>query len=993
MVPLKLELTNFLSYRDTAVLTFDHIHLACIAGANGAGKSSLLDGITWALFGRSRSKLDDDMVNKWAAANKQPAEVRFTFALENSVYRVTRRKPHGKTTTLDLDIQADETSWKTLTQSKIRETQAEIEKLLRMNYDTFINASFLLQGKADEFTTKTPNKRKEILAELLGLGEWDVYKEGATERRKQAEGQLALLDASLADIENELAEEETRQAALAAAQENHATIAARLADKQTLLDQLRRTEAAIAQQKKNIENLKSNLARAERALADLYKAQQRQQAERERYTAVLAQSETITAAYAAWQSADQEVQAWQDKANEYNRLQQARRPYELTIAQEKSRLEQRQRELQNQQTAVANAAAEKVEVAAQLAAAQVELTAVQDELTAVTAQEEQWQALRAQLSQHEAERQSQQRELAQLQTRAAQIEKMRVEQTTVAQNLAAAEKELTAVTAEIAALSETHQKHSLLLAEKNNLETDQPRLRDLFKQKRERFSQLEAQTGGDCPLCGQPLSADHRQTVLAELGNELQEMEAQGKANKERIETLAAEVAALDTRIKQSPKLEQQQQTQQDRKARAQARLEELAVSLAEWETTGAAQLTTLQTAVTDTTTLDTLKKEVAALETAVRQKATLDKKRQETERLMANQQARLAEIDRLTDQWQQAGQTELVQVAQRLAAGDFDAAAQQALAELDAQVTAVAYDPTAHTAVRAARDAQADAPEKQQQLTKAQAAVAPLEAALAELAAQITNQQQTVADFQQQVDTAVSELETLTADGADLRRVEDEVFRLREEENEANRQVGIAQNRLAVLADQRDRRTRLTADRVTQTEQIQRWKTLERAFGREGVQALLIEQAIPSIEEHANDLLERLTGGEMRVSFPTQRENKSNQVLRETLDIRIQDNAGERPYDNFSGGEQFRVNFAIRLALSQLLAKRAGARLQTLVIDEGFGSQDPLGRQRLIEAINTIQNDFQVILVITHIDELRDAFPTRIQVEKRPSGSVIEVV
>ncbi|MCA9947574.1 MAG: hypothetical protein KC449_29040, partial [Anaerolineales bacterium] len=78
------------------------------------------------------------------------------------------------------------------------------------------------------------------------------------------------------------------------------------------------------------------------------------------------------------------------------------------------------------------------------------------------------------------------------------------------------------------------------------------------------------------------------------------------------------------------------------------------------------------------------------------------------------------------------------------------------------------------------------------------------------------------------------------------------------------------------------------------------------------------------------------------------------------------------------------------RLALSQLLAKRAGARLQTLVIDEGFGSQDPNGRQRLIEAINTIQGDFKRILVITHIDELRDAFPNRIEVQKTSSGSQI---
>jgi exonuclease SbcC len=94
-----------------------------------------------------------------------------------------------------------------------------------------------------------------------------------------------------------------------------------------------------------------------------------------------------------------------------------------------------------------------------------------------------------------------------------------------------------------------------------------------------------------------------------------------------------------------------------------------------------------------------------------------------------------------------------------------------------------------------------------------------------------------------------------------------------------------------------------------------------------------------------------------------------------------------------FSGGEAFRVNFAIRLALSEVLAQRAGARLQTLVIDEGFGSQDAQGRQRLVEAINLVRQDFARILVITHIDELKDAFPTRIEVEKTPRGSQLRVL
>src|SRR5690606_36351607 len=129
------------------------------------------------------------------------------------------------------------------------------------------------------------------------------------------------------------------------------------------------------------------------------------------------------------------------------------------------------------------------------------------------------------------------------------------------------------------------------------------------------------------------------------------------------------------------------------------------------------------------------------------------------------------------------------------------------------------------------------------------------------------------------------------------------------------------------------------------------------------GIQALLIERAVPEIEMDANELLDRLSGGAMRVVIDTQKQLKSRDALAETLDIRISDPAGERPYENFSGGEQFRVNFAIRLALSRVLARRAGARLQTLVIDEGFGSQDLNGRQRLVEAINTIQGDFERIL------------------------------
>ncbi|MBI2338354.1 SMC family ATPase [Candidatus Daviesbacteria bacterium] len=180
-------------------------------------------------------------------------------------------------------------------------------------------------------------------------------------------------------------------------------------------------------------------------------------------------------------------------------------------------------------------------------------------------------------------------------------------------------------------------------------------------------------------------------------------------------------------------------------------------------------------------------------------------------------------------------------------------------------------------------------------------------------------------------------------------------------------------------------------------------FEELSLAFGKKGIQAMIIEGAIPEIENEANSLLEKLTEGRMKVSLQTQRETKtlrpsgSGQAkehgIVETLDIIISDEMGERAYEMYSGGEAFRVNFAIRLAISKLLTHRAGAKLQFLVIDEGFGSQDAPGRARLVESIDAIKDDFEKILLITHIEELKEEFPVRIEVSKNSTGSTFEVV
>ena len=165
----------------------------------------------------------------------------------------------------------------------------------------------------------------------------------------------------------------------------------------------------------------------------------------------------------------------------------------------------------------------------------------------------------------------------------------------------------------------------------------------------------------------------------------------------------------------------------------------------------------------------------------------------------------------------------------------------------------------------------------------------------------------------------------------------------------------------------------------------------LRGAFGKNGVPAMIIESAIPELEDLSNDLLRRMTDGRMALRLITQKDKVTGGVA-ETLDIEIADELGTRNYEMYSGGEAFRINFALRIALSKLLARRAGAQLRTLFIDEGFGTQDETGRAKLIEAINAIQGQFDVVLVITHLDDLRDSFPVHIVVEKTANGSRIAV-
>src|SRR5581483_11139313 len=260
MIPLRLHLRNFMCYTDVhEPLQFEGIHVACLSGDNGHGKSALLDAITWALWGECRARSADELIH----TGETEMEVEFEFALGDGRYRVLRKRSKAGRgqTTLDLHVSYGD-GLRPLTGATLRETQARITELLGMSYETFVNSSFLLQGRADAFTIKPPGERTRILGEILELGRYDELEGRARELMKQRADAAEHTERDIATIERELErrpEHEAEAARLGREEGELRAVEARLADARA---QLERLEQQAAAQEKRLRQYQATIAEA-----------------------------------------------------------------------------------------------------------------------------------------------------------------------------------------------------------------------------------------------------------------------------------------------------------------------------------------------------------------------------------------------------------------------------------------------------------------------------------------------------------------------------------------------------------------------------------------------------------------------------------------------------------------------------------------------------------------------------------------------------------
>ncbi len=852
MIPIRLEMKNFLPYRAPDPLRFDGIHLACLTGANGAGKSSLLDAITWALWGKARTRRDDDLIHMGQA----DMYVQLEFMQENVRYRVIRRRTAGKRGQGSLDLyvhDADKNEDNLITEPSIRMTQAKINEILRLDYDTFVHSAFLQQGKADAFTTQPPAERKRILSDILGLERWSKYEDAAKEKLKEISNNLTFFDNRLQEIEQELArrpgllrdqgEAEARHqeaiAALQAEEERLGALAHIPTERNHTLRERETVDARLRELERDITDAETNIAQLQKQI--------------DNYQEIIAAQAEIEAGYAALKAARESDRALSDTLRQLQTLDQERSDLQNQLTAARTRL------LSERESVVQRITELEKDLSRDISA---DLEEVRAEVTALQAQEAEHQQLDAQLK-------------------------------TMSTDKASREGHLQAITGEGQAL-------------------------------RIRLERLQeaAPDAAACPLCGQPLDGDHLQELLKGV-----EVEVQQK--RDEFQTVRDEIDALDSQIK------------------------------------------------TDTKTFTKLGRELKKLSAVMQRFGNLEEQANARDEAQAQLSVKQDELNTLDAQ---------------LDAEDYARETRARLDELNAQRDALGYDNSAHESVQSTLETHVQYETMHTRLSVALESLPNVQSSHERETKRLHNLQTVKAEKEESQITLAETLARLDVLLEEFHQREQAVNTQRTLERNAHERVISVAQELKTLDQQEERGTTLTQRRDDARRQEALYNDLRQAFGKNGVPAMVIETAIPELEQAANALLSKMTNGRMHMRLNTQREKVSGGQM-ETLEIAIADELGDRNYELYSGGEAFRINFALRVALSQMLARRAGAHLRTLFIDEGFGTQDDNGRAKLVEAINAVQEEFDMVLVITHIDELRDSFPVHIAVDKTENGSRIRVV
>lgn len=218
----------------------------------------------------------------------------------------------------------------------------------------------------------------------------------------------------------------------------------------------------------------------------------------------------------------------------------------------------------------------------------------------------------------------------------------------------------------------------------------------------------------------------------------------------------------------------------------------------------------------------------------------------------------------------------------------------------------------------------------------------------------------------------------------AALKEVQDDL-------NATKQRIAAHEEAIKMLLPSREKLETAKAEETAQAAALEDAEYLKKAFGKYGIPLMIVGNVVADLEREVNELTGLYDGG-MHVTFETTKETRAGET-RDSLEIIVDRNGyPSRAYSGFSGGEKYRIASCVRLGLALLMARRAGSRIRSLVIDEPEGL-DESGRQHLVGILHHLADRFDRVLLVSHHTDLLEALPSQIIVERGNDGmSHVEV-
>ena len=932
MRPLRLTLSAFGPYAAEITLDLEKLGkggLYLITGDTGAGKTTIFDAITYALYDHSSSGIrEGSMLRCKYADDKTPTFVELEFEVHGVRYTV-RRNPEYQRPKARGEGMTTEKADATLTYpddrppvTKAKDVTAAVQEIIGLDYNQFSQIVLIAQGQFTKLLNASTEERSRIFRKLFRTQRYAQLQERlqaeASALNQQRTAQNAKLDSLLGGLQfspedpdaealRALCAQTVPETALALLDALTARQAAALEEAGTALQATEAQLDTVQQQlgaAAQAQRLAQQLAARQAELAAAKPALDAARAEADRHAGDAAQLDALTAQVTQAQSA----LAAYDALDTLCRQQ--------TEARDAARLAAAQAHKRRTQLDSLNAA---------LTAAETELAALADADTRLLA----------------------------LQNRSAQLTQRGEALTKLEQRLADCQRQAKAA-------HKAQESYRAAAAAQDEARTRQNTLERAFLDAQAGLLAESLVEGAPCPVCG---STHHpARALLPHTAPTQAQVEAARQAAAE------ADLQAQNASAAAQSALAAANEAKTSLRRDAETLLPEcftapegtVPLTFALMTNVLAEENAALQTAQTD------CKAQCRQAEADCRRKAQLEADRQAKTRQRPALEQAAAEADRSAAAQNASADALEGQIAERRAALPYPrrADAQAALDKLEAD----------RRALRTGMDT------AQRRLKQAEQSVAAAEAAVEALTAQQTAAQK---------ELPARSAEELTAQQTELTAAR-EALRSREKQLSAqllpNRKTA-AQYRAAAEARQ-------TLE--------SRWQWVSALAATAGgtltskqkikLEAYIQMNYLDRILRYANTRLMQMTAGQ----YELERIGAENQRSQSGLDLGVIDhyNGTRRSVKTLSGGESFKASLALALGLSDEVQSSAGGiRLDTLFLDEGFGSLDEESLELAIRVLSGLTEGDRLVGIISHVGALKDRIDRQVVVHKaRTGGSTVEL-